>query len=206
MKKVTALSVTLALSLSAGLVTGQNIRFSDPETVIKNEFWGNLYAEGGSSFFCEKPFTSKGFVLTDGYIYPLADVRSALDCGTTSQCKRDNRYRQIASDLHNMVPVTSRIEMRRRNARYENIGASAQPDDCGIRESTQFSSHPSMPRVMWPGRWRTWSIRTVCRGWGLLRCFRAGTSWIRRMMASWRGIAGLPRFRVMRIPLWLIPG
>ncbi|HBM50289.1 MAG TPA: endonuclease I, partial [Marinobacter sp.] len=81
MKKVTALSVTLALSLSAGLVTGQNIRFSDPETVIKNEFWGNLYAEGGSSFFCEKPFTSKGFVLTDGYIYPLADVRSALDCG-----------------------------------------------------------------------------------------------------------------------------
>lgn len=142
MKIVSALSATLALSLSASLVTGQNTRFSDPDTVITNEFWGNLYADGGTSFFCERTFTGKGFVLTDGYIYPLADVRSALECGTTAQCKRDNRYRQIASDLHNMIPVHSRVELRRRSARYEDIGASAKADDCGIRESTQFFEPP----------------------------------------------------------------
>lgn len=124
------------------LVTGQNTRFSDPDTVIKDQFWGNLYADGGTSFFCQEPFSSKGFLLTDGYVYPLSQVRRALECGTSSQCKSDNRYRQIASDLHNIVPVSSRIEMSRRNALYENLGTGSTVDECGIRESAQFFEPP----------------------------------------------------------------
>ncbi|MCL7946054.1 endonuclease [Marinobacter sp. ATCH36] len=134
--------LTLSILLASSLVSSQNTRFSDPDTVIQNEFWGKLYAQGGASFFCETPFTSKGFLLTDGYIYPLAQVRSALDCGTSSQCADDDRYRQIASDLHNIVPVRSRVEMRRRNARFEELGAVARPDECGIRESAQFFEPP----------------------------------------------------------------
>ncbi|MCG7199034.1 endonuclease [Marinobacter pelagius] len=141
MKKLPILYTTFLLLITT-VVIGQNTRFSDPDTVIKNEFWGNLYAEGGQSFFCNTPFTSKGFLLTDGYIYPLADIRSALACGTSRQCEQDNRYRQIASDLHNMVPVRSRIEMQRRNARYDDIGKVAKPDDCGIRASAQFFEPP----------------------------------------------------------------
>ncbi len=124
------------------LVTGQNTRFSDPESVVKDQFWGSLYASGGTSFFCEQTFTSKGFLLTDGYVYPLSKVRSALECGTSQQCINDNRYRQIASDLHNIVPVKSRVEMARRNASYENIGSVATPDECGIKESAQFFEPP----------------------------------------------------------------
>ncbi|HLT14106.1 MAG TPA: endonuclease [Marinobacter sp.] len=142
MKKTVAIPATFALMLSTGLVIGQNTRFSDPESVVKNEFWGNLYSDGGTSFFCDTPFKSKGFVMTDGYIYPLADIRTALDCGTTSQCKQDNRYRQIASDLHNMVVVPTRLEMRRRTARYENLGETISADDCGMRESNQFFEPP----------------------------------------------------------------
>lgn len=142
MKKLPILYTTFLLLITTTVVIGQNTRFSDPDTVIKNEFWGNLYAEGGQSFFCNTPFTSKGFLLTDGYIYPLADIRSALACGTSRQCEQDNRYRQIASDLHNMVPVRSRIEMQRRNARYDDIGKVAKPDDCGIRASAQFFEPP----------------------------------------------------------------
>ncbi|OJS99720.1 endonuclease [Marinobacter nauticus] len=142
MKKITLVPITLTLALSTTLVIGQNTRFSDPETVVKDQFWGNLYANGGTSFFCDAPFTSKGFVMTDGYVYPPADIRSALNCGTTSQCKQDNQYRQITSDLHNMVPVRSRVEMRRRNARYENLGDATRADDCGIRESAQFFEPP----------------------------------------------------------------
>ncbi|WP_150909862.1 endonuclease [Marinobacter halotolerans] len=126
------------------LVTGQNTRFSDPETVIKDQFWGNLYADGGTSFFCAEPFSNKGFLLTNGYVYPLAQVRSALACGTSSQCKDNDRYRQIASDLHNIVPVNSRIEMSRRNAQYENLSVTGvEPDECGIRQSAQFFEPPA---------------------------------------------------------------
>ncbi|NMT65435.1 endonuclease [Marinobacter orientalis] len=142
MKTLTVFLLTLSVLLASSLVSSQNTRFSDPETVVQNEFWGKLHARGGTSFFCETPFTSKGFLLTEGYIYPLAQVRSALDCGTTSQCANHDRYRQIASDLHNMVPVRNRIEMRRRNARYEELGSTGKPDECDIRESAQFFEPP----------------------------------------------------------------
>lgn len=145
MKYHLVLSTTLILSCATGLVIAQNTRFSDPDTVIKEQFWGNLYSEGGHSFFCDTPFTSKGFVLTDGYVYPLADIRAALDCGTSRQCEQDNHYRQIASDLHNMVPVRTRTEMKRRNVRYEELGESVNSDDCGMRESAGFFEPP--PRV-----------------------------------------------------------
>lgn len=142
MKKLLQIPTALTLLLTTTLVIGQNTRFSDPETVVSDHFWANLYASGGNSFFCNTAFTSKGLVLTDGYVYPLADVRSALDCGTSRQCEKNNRYRQIASDMHNMIPVRSRTEMGRRNARYENLGSSASEDECGIRQSAQFFDPP----------------------------------------------------------------
>lgn len=142
MKRFLLIPIALGLLLTTTLVIGQNTRFSDPETVVSEHFWGNLYASGGKSFFCDTTFTRKGFVLTDGYVYPLADVRSALDCGTSRQCEQNNRYRQIASDMHNMVPVRSRTEMGRRNARYEDLGPSVSEDECGIRQSAQFFEPP----------------------------------------------------------------
>lgn len=145
MKKFVLLLGTSVLLLTATFVIGQNTRFSDPKTVIDEQFWGNLYADGGKSFFCDEEFSTKGFMLTQGYIYPLADIRNALSCGTTRQCEQDNRYRQIASDLHNMIPVRNRTELRRRNARYEELGALIKADDCGIRESSVFFEPP--PKV-----------------------------------------------------------
>ena len=142
MKTKNVVLVALATLLIPSLVISQNTRFSDPDTVVNNEFWGKLYAQGGNSFFCDTPFERKGFVLTEGYVYPLAEVRNALGCGTSSQCDDNDRYRQIASDLHNMVPVRSRIEMSRRNAIYEELGDTSSPDECGIRESAQFFEPP----------------------------------------------------------------
>lgn len=142
MKRFLLIPTALGLLLTTTLVIGQNTRFSDPETVVSEHFWGNLYANGGKSFFCDTAFTTKGFLLTDGYVYPLADVRSALDCGTSRQCEQDNQYRQIASDMHNMIPVRSRTEMGRRNARYEDLGSSVSGDECGIRQSAQFFEPP----------------------------------------------------------------
>jgi deoxyribonuclease-1 len=142
MKKLYLIPISFALLFATSLVIGKNTRFSDPDTVIKDQFWGNLYVEGGNSFFCNTPFTSKGFVLTEGYIYPLADIRSALKCGTSRECEQNNNYRQIASDLHNMVPVRTRTEMSRRNIQYENLGSGTRTDDCGIRQRAGFFEPP----------------------------------------------------------------
>ncbi|WP_166264269.1 endonuclease [Marinobacter caseinilyticus] len=131
----------MALSLLPSLSLGQN-PFSDAEANVRDRFWNQLYAEGGSSFFCNTPFTSKGFLLTDGYVYPLIHVRNALQCGTSSQCESNKTYRRIARDLHNIVPVQSRIEMRRRNAKYSALDPSVTANECGIRESTQFIEPP----------------------------------------------------------------
>lgn len=143
MKKLFLTLTTLFFLLTTTLVCAQNPHFSDPKTVIKDQFWGNLYADGGQSFFCDITFSSKGFMLTEGYVYPLADVRNALSCGTSRQCEKDTRYLQIASDLHNMIPVRNRTELRRRNTRYEDLGATIKEDDCGIRESGPFFEPPS---------------------------------------------------------------
>lgn len=121
---------------------GQNNRFSDPEQTVEQQFWGKLYVDGGETFFCNKHFDRKGFLISEGYVYPLSHVRNALRCGTPRQCEKDDRYRQIASDLHNMVPVQSRVEMRRRNAKFEQLASSTPVSDCGIRESTQFIEPP----------------------------------------------------------------
>lgn len=137
------LALTIALSLIPALTTGQNTRFNDPDTTLSEQFWGALYANGGTTFFCDTPFTSKGFLVTDGYIYPLSHVRNALHCGPPSQCEKDDRYRQIASDLHNIVPVRTRVEMRRRNAKYEQLTTTAPMGECDIREQTQFIEPPA---------------------------------------------------------------
>lgn len=142
MNKKLLLIVLLAIVTTPAFVSGQNTRFADPELVLKDQFWGQLYAEGGHTFFCDAAFNKKGFLVSDGYVYPLSHVRNALRCGTPRQCEQDDRYRQIASDLHNIVPVQSRIEMRRRNAKYEQLAATAPLGDCGIRESTQFIEPP----------------------------------------------------------------
>lgn len=130
------------LLLIPALVIGQNTRFSDPDTVIQEHFWGNLYAEGGTTFFCDQPFHSKGFTLTAGYVYPLAEIRRSLECGTPSECRENNQYRQIASDMHNLIPVNHRIELKRRNARFADLDGGGRHEECGIRASAQYIDPP----------------------------------------------------------------
>lgn len=142
MKKHHLLVTFTLLLLVPTLATSQNNRFNDPDQTLQQQFWGKLYAAGGNTFFCNKQFSNKGFLISAGYVYPLVHVRDALRCGTPRQCEKDDRYRQIASDLHNIVPVQSRVEMRRRNAKFEQLAGTSPEGDCGIRESTQFIEPP----------------------------------------------------------------
>ncbi|PVY70729.1 deoxyribonuclease-1 [Tamilnaduibacter salinus] len=118
-------------------------RFSNPEKTVEDIFWGKLYKQGGNTFFCNKQFGQDSFLITQGYIYPLNRVRDALRCGTKSQCERNSEvYRHVASDLHNMVPIKSRIEMKRRNAGYGEMTSTAPKGECGLKEGFQNIEPP----------------------------------------------------------------
>jgi len=105
-----------------GIVSAQT-KLDDPEDVRKNIFWNQLYAKGGKSLYCARPFTEKNRRMEPSYIFPLSDIRRYMDCGTPRQCVRESEsYRFAASDLHNIYPALSRIALDRRNAQFGELG------------------------------------------------------------------------------------
>lgn len=139
--RLVATFVTFCLTAPVFGQQGQTT-FSDPEKTAHEVFWKQLYKDGGKTFFCEKSFSKKGFLITQGYIYPLAQIRSTLKCGTLSQCENDESYRYIASDLHNMIPVQSSIELWRRSAKYGQLSESQPTEKCGIRATLREIEPP----------------------------------------------------------------
>ncbi|TBW56843.1 endonuclease I [Marinobacter halodurans] len=139
--KARAILMTVALVLSSQ--ASSQTTLSDPDQVANDIFWNRLYQDGGKTFFCQEPFNGKSFLLSVGYIYPLSHVRNALHCGSPTQCERESdAYRYIASDLHNMIPVETQVEMRRRNAKYAQLDERVSANECGIRESLQNIEPP----------------------------------------------------------------
>lgn len=111
-------------------------RFDDPDDTLKSQFWGQVYASGGSTFFCNQAFAKKTVMITDSYIFPLNHVRDTLHCGSQRACLKDSAdYRHIASDLHNIVPALMQVEMHRRGAKFDQLDSRVAADECGMRAS-----------------------------------------------------------------------
>ena len=100
-RKLASLTVLSVLSIAAA-----HAEAPDPDEVLKRDFWGNLYKDGGETFYCKKRFSKKTALISESYIYSTSWARDYLRCGTSRQCKRESeRFREIASDLHNIVPA-----------------------------------------------------------------------------------------------------
>lgn len=111
--------------------------------LIDTKLWGELYKDGGTTYYCDKSFTRKTPLLSASYIYPSAAIRQHLKCGTKRQCIRDNaRYRTIASDLNNIVVANSYFEMKKSNTIFGILDQSVSPDACGIRRKMHVIEPP----------------------------------------------------------------
>ena len=101
----------------------------------------SLYPEGGSSLFCDSKFTRINSRIRATPLYPLSYVRAELECGTNSQCQSNSRYRLISADLHNLFPMQSSVNLKRRNAEFGNISDPEQPEaikkGCALFKSFQ---------------------------------------------------------------------
>ena len=125
----------IIFSLLCTVVQAQTT-FNDPKNTLKKHFWGELYKEGGTTFYCKKPFTKKNILITNSYIYSSSWVRDHLTCGTPRQCRNENeQYRQITSDLHNIVPADSRFELKRKSSLFGAVGDQVEKEACDFRRS-----------------------------------------------------------------------
>lgn len=129
--------ITLSCLLSSSFAT------ADYKSIINQTFWGEIYKNGGETFFCKKSFSKKTPLLAVSHIYPNSQVRDYLQCGTKRQCLRSNeRYVQIISDLHNIVPSDSYFEFKRKGAIFGSLDESIEANSCGIRKKLHIIEPP----------------------------------------------------------------
>ncbi|MAM89237.1 endonuclease [Allohahella sp. A8] len=132
------LTLLLLLSLLAGYtgVADAQTRHTDPEKTLKDLFWGDLYASGGTTLFCSQSFEKKSITIKESYIYDTAWIREQLECGTSSKCRTNvPDYRRMISDMHNIYPSTMSFELARGYSHFAAIGDDGQTGECETRKA-----------------------------------------------------------------------
>lgn len=130
----------LAVSISPfASASGQN-QISDPKTAVKL-FWSQLYGQGGTSLYCGTAFSEESGQFKASAIYSSKQLKSSLRCITNRQCGIMNpQYVYMASDLHNLYPAMTRVELVRRNAQFGELDDSVPSKfaDIGCDMKTSF--------------------------------------------------------------------
>jgi deoxyribonuclease-1 len=83
-------------------------------------FWDKVYAAGGSTLYCDRPFGSRrGRGFNVEHVFPMSWVAYSLKCGKRWQCRnKSERFNRIEADLHNLYPAGSKINEARSNFRF----------------------------------------------------------------------------------------
>lgn len=111
-------------------------RNTDPKKTLKEQFWGQLYKDGGTTLFCGQTFDRKSVLVGELHVYSTTWMRDSLGCGTPWQCReRSTDYQRMASDMHNIFPEEARFELERRSAKFEELPSSNETEGCGYRRS-----------------------------------------------------------------------
>lgn len=115
----------------------------DPEKVIEELFWGQLYADGGKTFYCNKEFSKKTPLIAESYVYSTSWIKDYLQCGTDRQCKRESpEYIRILSDLHNIVPADAYFNFKRKTSSFGIADETIEANECGIKKAFQIIEPP----------------------------------------------------------------
>lgn len=123
----------------AVMANGQNV-LADQDQAIAEYFWPTLYAQGGTSLYCNVPFDGPSEHISAAPVYSIKQIKTALGCMTDTQCAvKTPSYAFMAADLHNLYPVDSSIEQKRRQAPFGSLKDSARtPNDLGCSARATF--------------------------------------------------------------------
>ncbi len=79
------ITLMLGIAISA-MATAQTVH-TNPDRVTEELFWGQLYAEGGTTLYCQADFGPTAILTTVSHIYDLAWARDELRCPTARTCR-----------------------------------------------------------------------------------------------------------------------
>jgi deoxyribonuclease-1 len=137
---VIALTCFAAYGAVAIAHAGGQSQLSDPKASAGTLFWGQLYPAGGATLYCGKDFTDNHRSLMASPVYSRQQIKRALRCSSDPQCLESNpQYLYMQSDLHNLYPELSRVELSRRSAQFGKLDASIKSQfddiDCNLKAS-----------------------------------------------------------------------
>ncbi|MFZ3185577.1 MAG: endonuclease I [Pseudomonadales bacterium RIFCSPLOWO2_12_59_9] len=138
---VIALSCLAAYAAAIPAQAGGQNQLASPKASAGQLFWGELYPAGGTSLYCGLPFTASHHSLMASPVYSHKHIKSALRCSSDQECLQSNpQYLYMLSDLHNLYPELTRIELARRGAQFGNLGAEvpSEFDDIGCNLKASF--------------------------------------------------------------------
>lgn len=122
-------------------------QLSSPKEAIANQFWGELYASGGSTLYCGKSFEAGDSSVTASPIYSTKQLKSAMRCITDRQCTIMNpKYPYIVSDLHNYYPALELVDQARRNAQFDVVEGNASNKFANINCAFKTGFQTAEPR------------------------------------------------------------
>jgi len=145
-RMIAALALAMAASPSACSAA------EPPNSYIEalREFWGVVYADGGTELYCGAPFDRRrGRQLNVEHVYPMSWVTRELHCGTRDQCrKRSAAFNGIEADLHNLYPARTDANQLRSSMAYAEIaGEQSALRGCDIevdRRSRRVEPRPAV--------------------------------------------------------------
>lgn len=120
---------------------GGQTQLANPQSASEQVFWSDLYAAGGTTLYCGKSFTSSHAQLIASPVYSSKQIKSVLRCSTDQQCTESNaQFPYILSDLHNLYPELTRVELAKRSAQFGSLGANVPSsfDDIGCNLKSSF--------------------------------------------------------------------
>jgi deoxyribonuclease-1 len=132
----------LATSFSLSTLAGGQTQIADPKAAAQM-FWSQVYGQGGTSLYCGKAFSGESSQFSLSPIYSNKQLKSALRCVTDRQCTiMTPEFNYMASDLHNLYPALSRVELARRNAQFgeldDSVASKFADIGCDLKASFQL--------------------------------------------------------------------
>ncbi len=141
MRAVAVALAGLSVCMNGGASAGGQNQLADPKIAVDQFFWKQLYPKGGTTLYCAKPFVSERGQVAASLVYTAKQIKSVLRCVTDSQCAEANpQYPYMLSDLHNMYPALTLVELARRNAQFGELGddVSSKFSDIGCQLKASF--------------------------------------------------------------------
>lgn len=115
----------------------------DIDDYLKKNLWGNLYKDGGETYYCGKPFKKKTALLTETHIYTKSWIKDHLNCGSMRQCENDSsQFFSIVTDLQNIVVSEAQIQIKLNNTVFGLLDDSVVKNACGIRQRMHLVEPP----------------------------------------------------------------